>query len=167
VNRAAPGPLLTVLLALLTAGCSSVSTISALAVGGAAGGATASPAVGYAVGIGTKVAVDYAVKYARRVRQRAEQNAIADAAGDLEPGAAAAWHIDHTVPIDNEHGTVRVIRLIDNSLAACKELVFSVDADPPAPPAWFSTSICRRPQRWKWAAVEPAVQRWGYMQQGP
>jgi hypothetical protein len=153
------------LLALLTAGCSSIGTITGLAGGAAAGTATASPAVGYAVGIGVRAATDYTVRYVGRVRQRAEQDAIAEVAGDLAPGAVAPWRVDHTIPIGNEHGSVRVTRVIDNRLATCKELVFSVDANPPTPPAWYTTSICRQTQRWKWAAAEPAVERWGFLQQ--
>ena len=147
----------------LLAGCSSAAEITGLAAGGVAGGASANPAIGYAVAVGTAAAADEAFKYISRVRQRAEQNAIADAASTLGEGQTAAWTIRHTVPIDNEHGQVQVVRLIDTPLAICREIAFSVE-DAPKPGHWFVTSICQQARRWKWAAAEPAVERWGYLQ---
>ena len=147
----------------LLAGCTSAAEITGLAAGGIAGGATANPAVGYAVAVGTAAGADEAFKYFGRVRQRAEQNAIADAASGLAEGQLAPWSIHHDVPVGNEHGQVQVVRLIDTSLATCREIAFSVE-DAPTPPAWFITSICQQQKRWKWAAAEPAVDRWGYLQ---
>ena len=63
-----------------------------------------------------------------RTRQGAEQDAIADVAGELPVGTEAAWKIEHTIPIGDEHGQLRVIRAIDSPLTACKEIAFSVDA---------------------------------------
>ncbi len=160
VRRVLPLPML----ALLLAGCSTAATLTGLAAGGVAGGATANPAVGYAVAVGTNAAADYAFKYVARVRQRAEQNAIADAAGGLLPGESAPWRIEHTIPIGDEHGRVQLVRTINSPLATCRELAFSVEAGAKAPPAWFTATICRQPQRWKWAVAEPAVERWGYLQ---
>ncbi len=145
-------------------GCNTAATLTGLAAGGAAGGATANPAIGYAVAVGTNAAADYAFKYFARVRQRAEQNAIADAAGALPPGRTASWRIEHTIPIGDEHGDVQVVRLIDTPLASCREIVFSVQDGAKRPPHWYDSSICRQTARWKWAAAEPAVERWGYLQ---
>lgn len=147
----------------LLVGCGSAGELTGLAAGGIAGGATANPAIGYAVAIGTAAAASETFKYFGRVRQRAEQNAIADAAAGLAEGQSAPWSIQHDVPVGNEHGQVQVVRSIDTSLATCREIAFSVE-NAPAPPAWFVTSICQQERRWKWAAAEPAVERWGYLQ---
>jgi hypothetical protein len=57
------------------------------------------------------------------------------------------------------------VRDIPTSLADCREIVFSVVDGPPAGPAWYSSSICRSATDWHWALAEPAVDRWGYLQQ--
>lgn len=153
-----------VLLALLgLAGCNSVGEITGLVVGGGAGVATASPAVGYAVGIAVAAGTTEAVKYYSRSRQNAEQDAIAAVAGTLPEGGEAPWRIRHDIPIGNERGEVRMIRLIASPLADCREIAFSVE-DPPTPPVWYTASICKQTARWKWAAAEPAVTRWGNLQ---
>ncbi len=149
---------------LMLGGCSAVADLSALATGAAAGGATASPAVGFAVGVVTDAAVDAGLKYVSRRRQQAEQDAIAAAAAPLSEGGSAPWQIRHDIPLGNEEGEVRVVRSIVNPIATCKEIAFSVTDDPPAPPSWFSTTICRQDTAWKWALAEPAVSRWGFLQ---
>lgn len=146
----------------LLAGCSSAAELTGLVAGGVAGGSSANPAVGYAVAVGTAAAADEAFKYFGRVRQRAEQNAIADAASTLGEGQAAAWVIRHDVPVGNEHGQVQVVRLIDTPLARCREIAFSIQ-DETRPEHWYVTSICQQARRWKWAAAEPAVDRWGFL----
>ena len=151
-------------LAASLAGCGSAGLITGLAAGGAAGGATANPAIGYAVAVGTAAAATELFKYSARVRDNAEQNAIADAASELGPGQLAPWRIEHTIPIGDEHGQVRLVREIANPLAACREIAFSVDAGKHASPAWYTGTICRDTRRWKWALAEPAVERWGYLQ---
>ena len=152
------------LLALLgLAGCSSVGDISGLIAGGSAGVATGSPLVGYAVAVAVDTVSTEAVKRFGRTRQRAEQDAIAAVAGTLPEGAAAPWRIRHFIPIGNEHGDVWIVRRIESPLADCREIAFSV-LDPPAPPAWYTASICKQTARWKWAAAEPAVERWGDLQ---
>lgn len=148
----------------LLGGCKSVAELTGLATGGAAGAATANPAVGYAVGLGTAVAADELFKWISRSRAHAEQQAIATAAAGLPDGGEAPWRIRHTVPIGNEGGEVRVVRVIATPLATCREIIFSV-ADLPAPPAWYASSICREATGWHWALAEPAVDRWGYLQQ--
>lgn len=158
-----PGRAAVLLMGLVLGGCHSLATLTGLAAGGVAGGATANPAIGYAVAVGVDAGAEYAFAYVGRVRQRAEQNAIAAAAGDLPEGTTAPWHIDHTIPVGNEHGEVQVVRLIDTPFAACREIAFSVQEGKQAP-RWFVASICRQTARWKWAVAEPAVERWGYLQ---
>lgn len=149
---------------LLLDGCNNVADLSALAAGALAGGATASPAVGFAVGVGTRAAIGAGIDYAYRRRQQAEQDAIAEAASLLPEGGRAAWQVRHDIPIGNEGGEVQVVRSLDTDFATCKEIAFSVADDPPAVPAWFSTTICRQEAAWKWALAEPAVSRWGFLQ---
>jgi len=56
--------------------------------------------------------------------------------------------------------------VIASPLTTCKEIVFSVDEGGPAKPLGplYTTTLCWRGDRWKWAAAEPAVPRWGYLQ---
>jgi hypothetical protein len=157
-------PLLT--LPILLAGCSSIGAISGAVVGVAAGGVTTNPLVGYAVGVGTQATVDEAVKYVVRKRQQAEQDEIAAVIAPLPVGQTAPWKINHDLPFGNEHGNVTVLRNIGNALATCKEIVFTVidgqAAD--APHGSFVTTACQQQDGWKWAAAEPAVPRWGFLQ---
>jgi hypothetical protein len=37
--------------------------------------------------------------------------------------------------------------------------------DKPTPAAWYGTSMCREHDAWHWALAEPAVDRWGFLQQ--
>ena len=148
---------------LALAGCRAAADLTGLAAGGAAGGATANPAIGYAVGVGTRAAADYAFRYVARVRQRAEQDAIAAAAGGLGERMVADWRIRHDIPLGNEGGRVMLVRDIDAVIATCREIAFSLHDDPPAPEAWFTTTICRSGTRWRWAQAEPAVERWGFL----
>ena len=148
---------------LLLAGCQSTPNLAGLASGAAIGTATGSPALGYAVGLGVQTAAIEVVKYYGRTRQQAEQDAIAAVAGSLDEGSSAPWRIRHDIPYGNENGVVRVTRSLTTPLADCREIVFSV-LDPPAPPNWYSSSICHQRERWKWAEAEPAVERWGFLQ---
>lgn len=151
------------LFALLTlTGCTSTARIAAVVTGGVAGASTGSPAVGFLVGVATDAGANYVVRYYGRVRQGAEQDAIAQVAGDLPIGTQADWKIEHTIPIGNEHGRLQVVRDIDSPLAACKELAFSVDDGKQR--SWFTTDVCKQATEWKWAAAEPAVERWGFLQ---
>lgn len=154
------------LAAASVSGCSAIGDIAGLATGGVAGGVTANPAIGFAVGVGTSAAVDEGLAWANRVRQRAEQDEIASVAGALEPGEVRPWRIRHDIPLDNERGDLRVVRVIATPLATCKEVLFTVvDGDGPrAGRARFTTTVCRDGARWKWASAEPAVDRWGYLQ---
>jgi hypothetical protein len=147
---------------MLLGGCQSVSRISAVVAGGATGAATGSPAIGFAVGVATDAAANYTVRWVGRVRQGAEQDAIAQVAGLLPVGVEAKWKIEHTIPIGDEHGYLQVIRSIDQPLAECREIAFSVEEDKKQ--SWYTADICKQAEGWKWASAEPAVARWGYLQ---
>ncbi|MDR3538401.1 MAG: hypothetical protein P4L71_18040 [Acetobacteraceae bacterium] len=151
---------------LLLASCKAAPQIAAVVGGGVAGAASGSPAVGFAVGVATDAAATAVVQYYGRTRQQAEQDAIAEAAGMVPPGGQANWKIEHDIPIGNEHGSLQVVRQIDNPLALCKQIVFSVDEGKgeKLKRAWYSADICHRADKWKWASAEPAVERWGYLQ---
>lgn len=151
---------------VLLSGCASVARVSAVVTGGVAGAASGNPAVGFAVGVATDAAANWAVRYVSRVRQGAEQDAIADVAGQMPMGVEADWKIEHSIPIGNEHGRLRVVRPIDTKLATCREIAFSVDTGegPKLKGSWYVGDICQNAQHWKWASAEPAVPRWGYLQ---
>ena len=148
---------------LALSACSAAPEITGVIVGAAAGGATANPVVGFGVGVATAAASDYAFKRISRSWHGGEQDAIAATAGPLAAGASADWQIRHSVPIGNEHGTLRVVRTIANPLAPCKQVLFSVE-EAGEPPAWYSADLCQTQSGWKWASAEPAVARWGYLQ---
>jgi hypothetical protein len=156
--------LLAAMLAL--AGCKAVPQITGLVTGGAAGLASGSPAVGFAVGVAVDATASAGLRYVSRTWHGAEQDAIAQAAADLPEGGEASWKIEHVVPIGDENGLLRVIRVIDSPLAACKEIAFSVDegTGDALKRMWFVTTICKQNETWKWAAAEPAVERWGNLQ---
>ncbi len=151
------------LLVLLLAGCSAIPEITGLVSGGIAGGASANPAVGFGVGVATAAVADYGLKYVTKRWHRSEQDAIAAVAGALPAGGRAPWKIRHDLPFGNEHGRLQVVRVIENPLAACKEVLFSIQ-DGDDPEAWYLTDVCRQEARWKWASAEPAVGRWGLLQ---
>ena len=67
-------------------------------------------------------------------------------AGDLPVGGEAVWKIEHTIPIGNEHGRLRVVRVINSPLAICKEVAFSVEEGEgeKLKRALFTTDICRQ-----------------------
>jgi len=157
---------LPVLLALFATGCKSAPQIAGVISGSAVGAATGSPALGFAAGVAVDAAAHAGVRYVARTRQQAEQDAIATAASDLNAGEQVSWHINHDIPIGNEHGELRVVRLIDTPLARCKEIMFSVDegSGEKLKRAWYDATVCHQAEVWKWASAEPAVERWGYLQ---
>ena len=160
-NLAAP-----LVVLLLLVGCSATPRLAGVASGAIAGGATANVAIGVAVGVATDAAARAGIQYVGRSRQHTEQAAIAAAAGDLQVGQRAPWHVEHLVPVGNEHGELEVVRLIDNPLAPCKEVAFSVDTGAGAAlrRSWYTTTLCLQGGAWTWAAAEPATERWGYLQ---
>jgi hypothetical protein len=153
--------------AALLGGCTSVLT-----EGTAAGASTAGAGISRAVtrnagatGIG-QAAARAGLQYAERRIHQAEQDAIASEIATMAPGGHRPWHIDHTIPIGNEHGEVRVMRDIPNRLTPRKEQVFSVESGKAeeAKHAWHTTQACRSGARWKWALAEPATGRWESLQ---
>jgi uncharacterized membrane protein len=151
---------------VLLAGCNTVPEITGLVSGGVAGAATGSPAVGFLVGVAADAATGAAFTYITRTWRGVEQDAIARTAADVPEGGQVPWKVEHSVPIGDEHGQLRVVRAIDSPLAQCKEIAFSVDegSGDKLKRAWFITTLCKQDQTWKWAAAEPAVERWGFLQ---
>jgi hypothetical protein len=150
----------------LLAGCGAIGGFAGAVAGIATSVATTNPAIGISVGIGVKAATDQAIKIVSRRLQQSEQDAIAAAVQDMGAGDGGTWQHAHLVGSGSERGEVRVIRLIETPLARCKELLFSVvqgDRES-ATRAWFTTTACQQGNQWKWAAAEPAVDRWGNLQ---
>jgi hypothetical protein len=116
--------------------------------------------------VATDAATRAGQQYVGRAWQRTEQDAIAAAAAGLGVGGQAPWRVEHVVPVGDEHGELRVVRPIDNPLAPCEEVAFSVDKGSGADlrRSWYTTTLCRQGDAWRWAAAEPAVERWGYLQ---
>ncbi len=150
---------------LVLSGCKSIGAVSGAAVGIATGAGTTNPLVGYVAAVSTQAAVDALVDYIARKRQQGEQDEIAALVGRLAIGETAAWKIEHDIPIDNEHGELTVAGVIENALAPCREVVFSVidgeTAD--APRGVFVTTACSQAGVWKWAQAEPSAYRWGFL----
>lgn len=146
-------------------GCAAVGDVTGAVAGVVSGAITANPAVGIAVGVSVRAATNEAVNYVSRTRQRKEQDAIAAAVAETGVGESRPWAVDQRVTGD-AFGEVRVVRVIRTPLALCKEALFSVveGEGKHVSPAWFSTIVCEDGGRWKWAAAEPAVERWGNLQ---
>jgi hypothetical protein len=81
-------------------------------------------------------------------------------------GEARPWEVRHDLPIGNARGEGQVLRAVETPLAECREVLFSVASGkgPGAARRWFLTSACRQAGGWKWAAAEPATERWGSLQ---
>ena len=168
VGRLAVKPaLLPVLLLLpLLGGCQLMGELVGAGAGGASAAATANPAVGIAVGVGVNAGIDATVAWIGRKRQGSEQDAIAEAVATMQPGEQRPWHIHYFLSFGDEHGMVTVVRPVPNALAPCKEVAFSVDAGSGNEQTrqWYVTEACDDGGRWKWAAAEPATERWGALQ---
>ena len=148
-------------------GCSSIGGFAGAVAGAASGTFTTNPAVGVGVGIAVQAATDTAFQRVFREMQANEQNRIAGIAGTMSVGEQQTWNIHHTIPFTDEHGELRVVGTIDNALATCKEVMFSVAGGSKKAPSqqWFITQTCRQSDgQWRWAAAEPAVARWGALQ---
>ena len=154
------------------AGCSSLLTqgsadAAGVAGAGIAGAISKDAAVGAAIGLGVASVANAGVQYAERRAHNTEQDSLADVAGRLDVGGVANWSIIHAVPIEaDEHGQVAVSRLLGGDDFTCKEIVFSVDRGTAAKPdrAFYTATVCRDGDRWKWATAEPATARWGALQ---
>ena len=144
--------------------CNTIGGFTGAAAGVATGAVTANPAVGYAVGIGVQTATDAGTKYLFRTMQQNEQDAIASVIGELQEGETRSWQNDSKLAFSRGRGKVTVTRVVQSSLAVCKEAVFSLDDTDKMQRAWFTGSACQQAGQWKWAVAEPAVERWGSLQ---
>jgi hypothetical protein len=151
---------------VLVSGCSSIGAASGAAAGVATGVVTSNPAIGIGVGIAVQAATDEAVKRVMKSLHEDQQMAIAVTAGVSNVGETRPWRVKHTLPVENGHGDVRVLREFSSALADCKEFAFSVvDGDETgAHQDWFIATTCKQPAGWRWASAEPAVERWGTLQ---
>ncbi len=157
---------------LALSGCGSLLTegtadLAGVAGAGAATAVTKSAAGAAAIGLAVRSLASEGLKYAERRVHRNEQDAIAQAAGPLEPGALQTWSIHHTVPIEvDEAGQVVVSRAFGVGSFRCKEIVFSVDdmTRKGLLRAFYTATICRDGDAWRWASAEPATERWSGLQ---
>ena len=157
----------TALLAVALAGCNSIGGFTGAVAGAATGTFSSNPAVGVAVGVSVKTATDAAMNRLFRGMQADEQDRIAEIAGSLNVGDRQPWKIHHLFSYGDEAGELQVVSSIDNALAVCKEVMFSVIGGKRDMPVreWFITPTCQQSDgRWRWAAAEPATERWGTLQ---
>ena len=156
------------LAAVPLAGCnSSLGGIVGAVTGTAAAVGSGNPAVGAAVGVGTRAVADYGIRYASRRWHRTEQDALAAAVGGMAVGEVRPWEVRHNLQTGNKRGELRVLRAVDTPPTECREALFSVASGEGPDPArrWVVTSACRQAGGgWKWAAAEPATERWGGLQ---
>jgi hypothetical protein len=153
-------------------GCSSflsAGTADAAGVAGAgiAGAVTKNATVGAAIGLGVASVATAGLQYTERVVHGKEQDLIAATAGALPEGVVGTWTVSHTVPIEpDEGGSVVVTRTIGGPDFTCREIVFSVDGGTKKVPdrAFYTATVCRDGDHWKWASAEPATARWGSLQ---
>ena len=154
---AACGPLLS----------ATTADVAGIASAGVAGAVTHDPAIATGIGLGVAAGATAGLEYAERRTHEVEQNRIAQAAGALEPGAVGQWSVAIHPPIEGAaHGEVAVTRTLGGVGLDCKEVVFSVDGGQggTARRAFYTTTICRDGETWKWASAEPATERWGALQ---
>lgn len=153
-------------------GCGSVlavgtSDVAGIAGAGAANAVTKSAAVATGIGLAIAAGAQAGLQYTERRVHRYEQDRIAEAAGGLAPGVVGPWSVVHDVAIeDDEHGQVVVVRDVGNVIFSCREIVFSIDTGEAAEfhRAFYTATVCRDGDRWKWASAEPATERWGSLQ---
>ena len=160
-------PVAGLVVAGLLGGCNSIGGFTGAVAAAASGTATSNPAIGLGVGVAVQAATDSAFRRIFRDMQADEQNRIAAIAGAMRVGEQRPWDIHHTMPFSDESGELRVVGVIHNALATCKEVMFSVAGGAKEAPTrqWFVTQTCRQPDgQWRWAAAEPAVARWGTLQ---
>ncbi|MBV8590480.1 MAG: hypothetical protein JO212_10555 [Acetobacteraceae bacterium] len=145
----------------LLAGCTNLADVAGVVGALAAGSSSANPVAAFAVGVSVRAGAREALMYYGRRRQQGEQDALAEVAGNLDVGSVRPWKIEHTIPYGNEHGELRVVRVIDTPIARCKQIIYSVAE---LQDHLFTAEICRQEKGWKWATAEPAVDRWGTLQ---
>jgi hypothetical protein len=158
--------------AALLGGCTSILTEGTTAGAGIAGASiahsvTSNAGVTTGIGLGVQAAARAGLQYAERKVHQAEQDRIAEAAGILPVGAVARWQIAHDVPIEaDEQGEVTVSRSLGGNGFSCKEIVFSVDHanEVGISREFYTATVCRDGDKWKWGTAEPATERWGALQ---
>ncbi len=117
------------------------------------------------IGLGVQAAARAGLQYTERKVHQTEQDHIASAAGALPVGGVAKWQAVHAIPIEaDEQGEVTVSRMLGGGGITCKEIVFSVDHAGNAAHEFYTATICRDGNAWKWATAEPATERWGALQ---
>jgi hypothetical protein len=165
--RAGPWTPITALLAVALAGCSSIGGFAGAVAGAATGTFSSNPAVGVAIGVSVKTATDAAMNRVFRGMQADEQDRIAEIAGNSNVGDRQSWKVHHLFSYGDEAGELQVLSRIDNALANCREVLFSVIGGKRDVPVreWFITQTCQQSDgHWRWAAAEPATGRWGTLQ---
>ncbi len=133
---------LTLPAALLSAsGCASTGAVAGVATSAV----TTNPAIGFGVGIAVQAATDEVVARTMKSLHQDQQVMIAVTAGLSQVGETRPWKVKHTLPIENGHGEVRVLREFGSALATCKEFAFSmVDGDDTRSPAqWYVATACQ------------------------
>jgi hypothetical protein len=88
------------------------------------------------------------------------QSAIAETAGALDVGQSAQWQAPEKLPYSGRSGKVEVARYFGTAII-CKDVIFTVEGDHGV----YTTTVCRNDEgTWTWAAAEPSIHRWGYLQ---
>jgi hypothetical protein len=159
-------------LAAFLCGCTSVLSEGASAGAGVAAagitrGATRNAAVITGIGLGVQAVARAGLHYTERKVHQTEQDRIAAVAGSLPVGAIGKWQVAHAIPIEaDEQGEVTVSRLLGGGGIVCKEIVFSVDhaGKDGVTREFYTATVCRDGNAWKWATAEPAIERWGGLQ---
>ena len=172
VCRLLARPVLPLCCLIALSGCGALLTestadVAGIAGAGAANAVTKSPALATGIGLGIRSGANAALQYVERNVHNAEQDRIAAAAGPLEDGAVAPWRVVHRIPIErDEQGLVTVTRVLGSDAFRCKEIVFSVEHpdNKAAPQSFYTATICRDGEAWRWASAEPATSRWGALQ---
>jgi len=157
---------------VLLGGCTSVLTEGTAAGAGAAGaaiahGVTNNAGVTTGIGLGVQAAARAGLQYTERRVHETEQDNIAQVAGTLPVGSVGAWNVVHDIPVEaNEHGRIAVSRVLLGQGFLCKEIVFSVDhtLEHGITSEFYTATVCRDGEHWKWATAEPATERWGALQ---
>ena len=153
-------------------GCGSLlseGTADAAGIAGAgiASSVTKDAAVATGIGLAVRSIADAGLKYAERRVHRAEQDRIATVAGGRQKGEVGVWDVSHDFPIEPDaRGSLTVAREFGGPGFACREIVFSVEGGKPEAPTreFYTATICRDGETWKWATAEPATERWGSLQ---
>lgn len=177
------GPALIKILApsaiLLLGGCSSLLTQGAGAGAGVAGAGIANAvnangAVTAGIGLGAQAVATAGVQYLEKTVHHREQQAIAQAAAPVPVGGIAAWHVVHSIPIENDaQGELTVVSEFAPALPTgggpgfdCKQVIFSLDTlvKHQLHRDFYVTYVCSDSGHWAWAEAEPATARWGGLQ---